>query len=413
MGGRRETSLLAMEHVPSADCRICLEGPSDGRPLIVPCECAGTCKWVHRDCLEHWVLEKRSANCEVCKAPYKDEALTELGKHRIEEQRRRELEWPQHDSDFFDEAAMLARPAYVVQATRRMFFLSTISLLAVFFFLAQEDDGSPYAYSSNGRSPHDGLADDDISDAQATSYLAELGLRGARMGAAPAPPWSALPAAAGVFSFYAGGSDGAGAGIEGASAGLLPPAAVHLAGSAALLAAPPSAQPEAAPSYDDRDAAPLGRSWGGGGDGGDGGGDGGGGLWLSHGLGFGDSDAPSPPLPPAAVLPMSPAPPTTAATEDALQELIDASGCESEEGRASSERTCMLAEKVLRHIRLDRELMREQYAEQEAGEAMGRLTRAFVLLCILRIVLAQQQRRRLLIERQLVWDRRGVAALPV
>ena len=36
-------------------CRICLESdqtPDD--PLIAPCRCAGTTKWVHRGCLDEW-----------------------------------------------------------------------------------------------------------------------------------------------------------------------------------------------------------------------------------------------------------------------------------------------------------------------------------------------------------------------
>ena len=61
---------------------------------------------------------------------------------------------------------------------------------------------------------------------------------------------------------------------------------------------------------------------------------------------------------------------------------------------------CEIAAALLRHERYRNEDMREQYAEQEAGEAMGRLTRAFVLLCILRVVIAQQQRRRWILQRQ-------------
>mmetsp|Transcript_28708 Transcript_28708/g.73615 ORF Transcript_28708/g.73615 Transcript_28708/m.73615 type:complete len:232 (+) Transcript_28708:1091-1786(+) len=147
-----------------------------------------------------------------------------------------------------------------------------------------------------------------------------------------------------------------------------------------------------------------------------------GGLTPASERGFGDGsdDAQPPPLPPSTVLAPVWAPPVVvndgvmlpAETEGALLELMDASGCESDEGRAISARTCELAEVVLRHIRLEREDHRERYAEREAGEAMERLTRAFVLLCILRIVIAQQQRRHMLMERQLAWDRRD-AALPV
>ena len=431
-----------MEHVcePVADCRICLESAdhSEGRPLVVPCECAGTCKYVHRDCLEHWVLERGSSSCEVCKAPYKEEALTELGLRRLEEQRRRELEWPQHDADFGDEAMMMHRRA--APATQRLIFLSTLSMLAVVFFLAQDEDvGGVYGHGMASRHSYF-----EITDSQADAYLAELGLRGARKGAGPAPPSSALPAVSAAFGLYEDEEPRS----RDDDLLLLPPdplqpqPSLSSGSDSTATAAPPStgmpsAQPEAGmpAAYDD--ASPgggissfIGGSGGGGGSSGGGGGsssiwgDSGGGLWPEHGLGFGDNydgqPAPLPPSPPPLALAASTSatdgqPIVPADPEEALLQLIDASGCTSEEGRASSTRTCDLAEKVLRHIRLTREATREQYAEQEAGEAMGRLTRAFILLCILRIVIAQQQRRRILLERQLAWERREAAhgRLPV
>jgi len=60
---------------------------------------------------------------------------------------------------------------------------------------------------------------------------------------------------------------------------------------------------------------------------------------------------------------------------------------------------------VRKHLQTKRHNAAELHAEEEAGEAMGRLTRAFVLLCLLRLVIAQRQRRRLLLERQPGWDR--------
>ena len=60
---------------------------------------------------------------------------------------------------------------------------------------------------------------------------------------------------------------------------------------------------------------------------------------------------------------------------------------------------CDKAELVLAHLRRRHADEREAHAEQQASEAMERLTRAFVLLCMLRIVIAQQQRRRFLMER--------------
>ncbi|EPS57552.1 hypothetical protein M569_17265, partial [Genlisea aurea] len=52
-------------------CRICLE--TDGRDFIAPCNCKGTSKYVHRECLDHWRAVKEGfafAHCTTCKAPY-------------------------------------------------------------------------------------------------------------------------------------------------------------------------------------------------------------------------------------------------------------------------------------------------------------------------------------------------------
>ena len=118
-------------------CRICLEPAPNG---VAPCECSGTCRIVHVECLERWVVERGSAGCEVCKAPYANEALTDLGRKRIAERERLRLEWPQHDREFLEaeELALLAPPALALPATRRLILLAMLSLTAV-FFLAQDD----------------------------------------------------------------------------------------------------------------------------------------------------------------------------------------------------------------------------------------------------------------------------------
>lgn len=65
-------------------CRICLgEGPGDDDPLIVPCECSGSIRFVHARCLGHWLkgrlgLENyngsvyffRPLACELCHCIY-------------------------------------------------------------------------------------------------------------------------------------------------------------------------------------------------------------------------------------------------------------------------------------------------------------------------------------------------------
>ena len=47
-------------------CRICLE-PND---LISVCNCDGTSKWVHEECIKKWVSIRRRDTCEICNAKY-------------------------------------------------------------------------------------------------------------------------------------------------------------------------------------------------------------------------------------------------------------------------------------------------------------------------------------------------------
>lgn len=53
-------------------CRICLD--SDTRSnLIAPCACAGTSRWVHRNCLDQWRATREDVafkQCTECKKPY-------------------------------------------------------------------------------------------------------------------------------------------------------------------------------------------------------------------------------------------------------------------------------------------------------------------------------------------------------
>ena len=52
----------------STTCRICLEEEGD---MISPCLCKGTQKWVHRECLDHWMTVKPDLwMCDVCKSEY-------------------------------------------------------------------------------------------------------------------------------------------------------------------------------------------------------------------------------------------------------------------------------------------------------------------------------------------------------
>lgn len=65
-------------------CRICLlEGNQENDPLISPCDCKGSIRFVHLECLRHWINGRlnfheqqhkpifvRQLLCELCKIPY-------------------------------------------------------------------------------------------------------------------------------------------------------------------------------------------------------------------------------------------------------------------------------------------------------------------------------------------------------
>lgn len=74
-------------------CRICLlEGNQENDPLISPCDCKGSIKFVHLECLRHWINGRlnlseqqqrpvfvRQLLCELCKVPYPSAILYNKG----------------------------------------------------------------------------------------------------------------------------------------------------------------------------------------------------------------------------------------------------------------------------------------------------------------------------------------------
>lgn len=48
-------------------CRICHCEATTEMPLISPCYCSGTLKYVHQKCLQQWIKSSQTRSCEVCR----------------------------------------------------------------------------------------------------------------------------------------------------------------------------------------------------------------------------------------------------------------------------------------------------------------------------------------------------------
>ena len=59
----------------AATCRICFDVESAALPLLHPCKCAGSSRFIHEECLKAWLAARGGdlgkAECEVCKTPFK------------------------------------------------------------------------------------------------------------------------------------------------------------------------------------------------------------------------------------------------------------------------------------------------------------------------------------------------------
>lgn len=70
---RCETSLSISSSVFD-QCRICqcdVSEIEESSPLIAPCLCMGTMKFVHQACLQKWIKSSDKSSCELCKYVYK------------------------------------------------------------------------------------------------------------------------------------------------------------------------------------------------------------------------------------------------------------------------------------------------------------------------------------------------------
>jgi len=58
-------------------CRICMEDSEETSPLIMPCVCSGSLKYVHFHCLKEWIEESNETNCGVCNQPHQGLVMSE------------------------------------------------------------------------------------------------------------------------------------------------------------------------------------------------------------------------------------------------------------------------------------------------------------------------------------------------
>ena len=108
-------------------CRLCWGGEEDG-PLVQPCACRGSAKWIHEHCLEQWRRtgpKKDSAyRCGQCMHEYRDALSLELLSARLQAERTdgkatnstlKTLAWELKAQGKYDEAEPLVREALALR----------------------------------------------------------------------------------------------------------------------------------------------------------------------------------------------------------------------------------------------------------------------------------------------------------
>lgn len=63
--------ILVREIEELAHCRICLERGDPDDYMCLPCNCAGSIKYIHPDCLKEWIKSSGTVECEICHSLYK------------------------------------------------------------------------------------------------------------------------------------------------------------------------------------------------------------------------------------------------------------------------------------------------------------------------------------------------------
>ncbi|XP_060527868.1 E3 ubiquitin-protein ligase MARCHF2-like isoform X2 [Cylas formicarius] len=67
--------------VTSVACRICYESEKV-EELVAPCYCKGSVAYVHRSCLDQWLSESGTTNCELCHQMFRREKLAKTNHFR-------------------------------------------------------------------------------------------------------------------------------------------------------------------------------------------------------------------------------------------------------------------------------------------------------------------------------------------
>jgi hypothetical protein len=81
----RKESYQEKSHSSVDVCRICFESGQKDK-IIIPCQCEGSIKYVHKKCIERWILSSGvpidDAKCEICKSKFQIRRIkpTELSK---------------------------------------------------------------------------------------------------------------------------------------------------------------------------------------------------------------------------------------------------------------------------------------------------------------------------------------------
>lgn len=89
---------VADDSMGQIQCKICWsDEQSDANPLLCSCKCDGSVRYIHYDCLKHWLKQKMTTNeqescvsytwkqfeCEICKTPYPYVFRTQGKKYRL------------------------------------------------------------------------------------------------------------------------------------------------------------------------------------------------------------------------------------------------------------------------------------------------------------------------------------------